>query len=76
MCVLRRAHYAWWCVSKATSRRLWLDRYNLQGADFGALHNMKALALIKFSLWVYDILKQKICQFLLNFYYGPVWNAG
>jgi hypothetical protein len=37
MCVLRRAHYAWWCVSKATSCRLWRDRYNLQGADFGAL---------------------------------------
>jgi hypothetical protein len=31
-----RARGDWWCVSKATSCRLWLDRYNLQGADFGA----------------------------------------
>jgi hypothetical protein len=31
------ARGAWWCVSKATSCRLWRDRYNLQGAGFGAL---------------------------------------
>jgi hypothetical protein len=37
-CTLQRARGAWWCVSKATSCRLWLYRYNLQGADFGALH--------------------------------------
>jgi hypothetical protein len=37
MCVLRRAYYAWWRVSEATSCRLWRDRYNLQGAGFGAL---------------------------------------
>jgi hypothetical protein len=43
MCVLRRAHYAWWCISKATSCRLWRDRYNLQGADFGALHTTTVL---------------------------------
>jgi hypothetical protein len=36
-CMLQRARDAWWCVSKATSCRLWLDRYNLQGAGFGAL---------------------------------------
>jgi hypothetical protein len=35
-CMLRRARGAWWCVSKATSCRLWRDRYNLQGAGFGA----------------------------------------
>jgi hypothetical protein len=34
--MLRRARGAWWCVFKATSCRLWRDRYNLQGADFGA----------------------------------------
>jgi hypothetical protein len=34
--MLRRAWGAWWCVSKATSCRLWRDRYNLWGADFGA----------------------------------------
>jgi hypothetical protein len=37
-CMLRRARGASWCVSKATSCRLWRDRYNLQGVDFGALH--------------------------------------
>jgi hypothetical protein len=31
------ARGAWWCVSKATSCRLWRDHYNLQGASFGAL---------------------------------------
>jgi hypothetical protein len=36
MCVLRRTHYAWWCVSKATSCELWRDCYNSQGAGFGA----------------------------------------
>jgi hypothetical protein len=30
------AHFAWWCVSKATSCELWRDCYNSQGADFGA----------------------------------------
>jgi hypothetical protein len=36
MCMLRRAHLAWWCVSKATSCELWRDCYNSQGAEFGA----------------------------------------
>jgi hypothetical protein len=36
MCMLRRAYFAWWCVSKATSCELWRDCYNSQGADFGA----------------------------------------
>jgi hypothetical protein len=35
-CTLQRARDVWWCVSKATSYRVWCDRYNLQGADFGA----------------------------------------
>jgi hypothetical protein len=30
------AHFAWWCVSKATSCELWYVCYNSQGADFGA----------------------------------------
>jgi hypothetical protein len=30
------AHFAWWCVSKATSCELWRDYYNSQSADFGA----------------------------------------
>jgi hypothetical protein len=34
--MLQRARGAWWCVSKATSCRLWRARYNLQGAGFGA----------------------------------------
>jgi hypothetical protein len=36
MCMLRRAYFAWWCVSKATLCELWRDCCNLQGADFGA----------------------------------------
>jgi hypothetical protein len=36
ICMLRRAYFAWWCVSKATSCELWRDCYNSQGADFGA----------------------------------------
>jgi hypothetical protein len=35
-CTLQCARGAWWCVSKATSCRLWLDHYNLQGPGFGA----------------------------------------
>jgi hypothetical protein len=34
-CTLQRARVAWWCVSKATSCRLWRVRYDLQGAGFG-----------------------------------------
>jgi hypothetical protein len=30
------AHFAWWCVSKATSCELWRVCCNSQGADFGA----------------------------------------
>jgi hypothetical protein len=33
--MFRRARGAWWCVSKATSCRLWRKRYNLQGDGFG-----------------------------------------
>jgi hypothetical protein len=36
MCMLRRAYFAWWCVSKATSCELWRDCCNSQGANFGA----------------------------------------
>jgi hypothetical protein len=36
MCMLRRAYFAWWCISKATSCELWRDCYNSPGADFGA----------------------------------------
>jgi hypothetical protein len=37
-CMLQCGWGAWWCVSQSTSCRLWHDRYNLQGANFGALH--------------------------------------
>jgi hypothetical protein len=35
---------------------------------------MEALAIIEFSIWVYDIVKQKSRQFLLNCYYAFVWS--
>jgi hypothetical protein len=31
---------------------------------------MEALAMMEFSLWVYEIVKQKSRQFLLNCYYA------
>jgi hypothetical protein len=51
MCMFRRAHYAWWCVFKATSCRLWRDRYNLQGAGFGASQVVSGLRFCRYP-WV------------------------
>jgi hypothetical protein len=50
ICMLWRAYYAWWCVSKATSCRLWHDRYNLQGVGFGASHVSASINLRKLVL--------------------------
>jgi hypothetical protein len=35
-CTPQHAQGARWCISEATSCRLWHDSYNLQGIDFGA----------------------------------------
>jgi hypothetical protein len=40
-CMLQHARGAWWCISKATSCRLWRDRYNLQGARFWGVTKLK-----------------------------------
>jgi hypothetical protein len=48
MCMLRRAYFTWWCVSKTISCELWRDFYNSQGADFGASQVVSELRFCRY----------------------------